>query len=105
VSTSTCIDCGATFERDAEWKVRCASCWGARKRSRSGDPVHERLRAENAALRAELEALRRAPAIPPRLVELLPRLLQIAHPDKHGNSRAANEVTRELLALRARVRR
>lgn len=38
------------------------------------------------------------------LVEHLPRLLQLCHPDRHGGSETANKVTQFLLALRKRYR-
>lgn len=34
--------------------------------------------------------------------EEIARLLRLCHPDKHGNSSAANEMTRKLLGLRKR---
>jgi len=76
---STCIDCGARFRReyDQTWKVRCYACWKDRREVR---PAPEP-----------------AAPIPP---EMLRRLLQLCHPDRHANSVAANTATRWLLDQR-----
>jgi len=111
-----CCDCGIEFERDPAqtWRIRCLPCWRRLKRAEraAGDPVVAELycaidaRDEIiAALRAENAALRRRPAIPPRMAELLPRLVRLCHPDRHNGSRAATEATQALLALRSEVGR
>jgi hypothetical protein len=83
-----CCDCGATFlrETDAEWKVRCLSCWAIRKArrgpspaSRQGDPLRDELR------------------------ENWRGLVTFCHPDKHGGSPLATRTTQWLLALRERL--
>lgn len=53
---------------------------------------------QNALLNAMLDEIRKQSAsMPP---EMLNRLIRLAHPDKHGNSTAANEATAWLLAQR-----
>ena len=62
------------------------------------------LRAQNRRLQADLTLAQkntapwnRGSGIPP---EMLPRLIQLCHPDRHGNSEAANNATCWLLAQR-----
>ena len=62
------------------------------------------LRKQNQRLQADLTLAQkntapwnRGSGIPP---EMLPRLIQLCHPDRHGNSEAANNVTVWLLAQR-----
>jgi hypothetical protein len=60
----------------------------------------ERVRTDNAQLRAAL--VRRSGRAPEadELNERLDALIQLCHPDRHDNSERANEMTRWLLALR-----
>jgi hypothetical protein len=76
-----CISCGTRFPRraDEHWKTRCYRCWLATKQ------------------------LEKAPPLPGALAELPQRvraLLQLAHPDRHGGSQLANEITQWLLRVR-----
>jgi hypothetical protein len=68
-----------TYFQDSAWKRVCVTCYLAQK----GTP---------------------ATATPPPAKgiepEMLRRLLQLCHPDRHGNSEASNTATRYLLALR-----
>lgn len=86
--TVLCPCCEArTFYQDAPWKKVCVTCYLARPgKRRSTEPVPV------AAAGAGIE-----PA-------MLRRLIQLCHPDKHGNSEAANTATRYLLALRSEAR-
>lgn len=82
-----CCDCGAPFlrEADAEWKLRCISCWAIRKARHSPrpaprpDPLYDELR------------------------EHWRGLVTLCHPDKHGGSPLATRTTQWLLALRERL--
>jgi hypothetical protein len=79
-----CPTCKArTFIQDAPWKRVCVTCYLAQK----GTPTN---------------------AMPPPAKgiepEMLRRLLQLCHPDRHGNSEASNTATRYLLALRGAAR-
>jgi hypothetical protein len=79
----TCPGCKArTFVQDQPWKLLCVSCYLERNPSKRRTP----------------EPVPVAPAgIEP---DMLRRLVQLCHPDRHGNSEAANTATRWLLALR-----
>jgi len=95
-----CIDCGNTFYRDPSetWKRRCFPCW---KASRYGNSHNAGLAAELAtwrqrALTAEsslVELKARAAALD---LETLRRIRMLVHPDKHGGSAMANEITQTL---------
>ena len=93
VAAVLCSDCGQTFHVvEAErWKRVCRFCYRGEKRAA----------AEVAAMRAELELLRRAQRRRPAEAALdqarVRQLLQLCHPDKHGNSKLACEVTQWLL--------
>ena len=75
--------------KSERWKRVCRFCY--RREMRAKDELK--------ALRAELELLRRfrsppADSLDPARVR---QLLQLCHPDKHGNSQLACEVTQWLL--------
>lgn len=79
-----CPECGARYFQDQPWKRVCLPCY---------------LKAKKA------ETFTRPPPPPPSALPqieptMLRRLLQLCHPDRHGNSPASNEATRYLLALR-----
>lgn len=77
--TITCPTCKTrTFVQDQPWKLQCVSCYLARK----GTPT--------------------APAMTVPVIEpdMLRRLIQLCHPDKHADSEASNTATRYLLALK-----
>jgi len=98
---STCPKCGSLFDKDEPWKKVCLSCWQKTKRAEAKEPYRpgaelERLRAENQNLRAQL-FYKPPTGIEP---EMLRRLIQLAHPDKHGNSQAATIATKWLLTQR-----
>ena len=74
----TCPTCQTrTFIQDQPWKLVCVSCYMERK--------------GKTAPTAKPETIER---------EMLRRLVQLCHPDKHANSEASNTATRYLLALR-----
>lgn len=116
LSPAACLDCGETFQPRAEWQTRCLDCYRASKATRGNAPADDMhaLRAECERLRAELSEARRravqaeflggaAPAIVRELAEHLPRLLLVAHPDRHQNSEASTQATAWLLGLRRRL--
>ena len=80
-----CEDCGGRFPRalDEGWKRLCLPCW----RKAKGSPAT----ASSAGADA-LDAAR------------IRQLLQLVHPDKHGGSSLANDVTQWLLSLRRAAR-
>lgn len=80
-----CTDCGKRFQRarDEQWKVRCFSCWLRRKEMTTAP--------EQTGAQAEFP-------------EHLRELMQLCHPDKHGGSPLANDVTAWLLRVRRELR-
>jgi hypothetical protein len=78
-----CPACGNPFPRDYAWKKVCLDCYLERKGTRKAAPHRPE-----------------QPTAPPIELDMIRRLLQLAHPDKHGNSQAATEATRYLLELK-----
>ncbi|NCN97541.1 MAG: hypothetical protein GW928_08890 [Rhodoferax sp.] len=68
------------FIQDAPWKRLCVTCYLAQKGKTAPTPT--------------------APAVMPIESGMLRRLIQLCHPDRHGNSAAANIATRYLLELK-----
>ncbi|MBP0639571.1 hypothetical protein [Cupriavidus sp. AcVe19-6a] len=91
-SISRCVECGAAFWRDADWKIRCLDCWRARKAAQAEPTPRSVLADENERLRVLCALLPDAATVR--------RLLQLCHPDRHGNSDASNAATVYLLRLR-----
>ena len=119
-----CKQCGEPFEADQEWKTICLDCWKA-NRNRRGQQLVEQLERRTRELEAEVDRYRRQSSkqqleisrlelllisergkelprhnsqpIPP---DMWRRLVQLAHPDKHGDSLAALEATRWLMENR-----
>ncbi|MEF8717244.1 MAG: hypothetical protein V5B35_05240 [Candidatus Accumulibacter necessarius] len=94
MSTETCPECGDRFEKDASWKRTCLACWKESKRAEHDELLELR---EEVAEHRRLLAERKAAAIES---DMLARLIRLCHPDKHGNSQAANQATQWLLAQR-----
>jgi hypothetical protein len=81
---ATCAQCIRPFLRefDASWKKLCMPCWRARRGGAMPPPV---------------------PAAQPQIPkEMLRRLLQLTHPNRHAGSEAAHIATRWLLEQRGR---
>lgn len=98
MSISTCPECGDRFEKDAPWKKTCMPCWKESKRAEHDELLELREEvAEHRRLLSQILAERKAAAISP---DMLARLIRLCHPDKHGNSEAANTATQWLLAQR-----
>lgn len=79
-----CPACGATYLRDKHWKKLCLPCW---VKSKKADGF-------------TLTPPAPAPTAPQIEPEMLRRLLQLAHPDRHNGSEAAHKATLYLLALK-----
>lgn len=79
--TVLCPTCKSrTFVQDEPWKLQCVTCYLANKsRGVTITP-----------------ATQTTPIAP----DMLRRLIQLCHPDRHGDSEAANIATRYLLTLR-----
>ena len=123
-----CVDCGREFHRneDEKWKTRCLCCFKKMKRAEESQPYTtwrapdegliwrdrfyvadaqvQMLSQEVDALRAQLAA-RPAfdSALADELREMLPRLRQLCHPDRHDGSVAANRASQWLNGLRSRL--
>lgn len=115
-----CDTCRKPFVDDEGWKRKCLICWKteAKYELTKSDKSFAALQdwavmreSELQALKAELEKTKveyntyRASSSSRRLKATLPperimQLIRLSHPDKHGNSDLANEVTKWLLALR-----
>ena len=119
-----CKQCGDRFEADEEWKTICLDCWKA-NRNRRDQQLMEQLERRTRELEAEVDRYQRQSSkqqleisrlelllisergkelprhnsqpIPPDMIR---RLLQLAHPDKHGGSEAATKATQWLLGQR-----
>ena len=89
--TARCLDCSARFNPREAYEIRCFRCWKAWKIARGEYRPHP------------------APPPDPSLPvvaewrEMLPRLLMLAHPDRHANSPMATRATQWLIAQRARL--
>jgi hypothetical protein len=75
-----CPACRQPYFKDQTWKALCLTCYLAKKGT-AAPPA--------------------APAIAaPIEPGMLRRLIQLCHPDRHGDSPASNEATRYLLGLK-----
>jgi hypothetical protein len=101
-----CEKCGTWFVAKFDYVKLCYPCWQRRKDAETlVDELEEevaQLRATNSQLRRQLDAPgdcrpSKSSAIPAEMVKLL---LQLSHPDRHGNSVAANKATSWLLTQR-----
>ena len=96
-----CPSCGSRFVRDQPWKRVCFACWKASKKTGTSAATSAEIDNLNLIVQglrfriAELEAERMPDG-------MLSRLIRLAHPDRHGNSQAANVATQWLLSLRRR---
>lgn len=88
-----CETCGAGFPRAAgeTWKRLCLPCW-RRNKARTESARYETRNAAPESVGAVLDAGR------------IRQLLQLTHPDRHGGSELAHEVTTWLLQQRAQLR-
>ena len=104
-----CDRCGRPFPSEGPWRRTCILCFKL-------DNGWQMLAGDLAFAGLQLELQRRAKAGPTpakatptidtsRLDDTaIKRLLMLCHPDKHGNSELANDVTRWLLELRGRLK-
>lgn len=79
---ATCPHCGGEFWKRAQFMRLCLACY---LEQRGNAPTAPRAGRGNAG------------GIPP---DMLGRLIRLCHPDKHGNSEAANVATAWLLEQR-----
>ena len=78
-----CNQCAKLFTQDQPWKMLCLPCY-LKKKGATATPFEPS-----------------APSAAPISPDMLRRLIQLCHPDKHGDSEASNTATRYLLALKA----
>lgn len=123
MALACCCDCGRGFHRgeDEPWKTRCLDCFKKMKRATEYEPrLSEgqrwseryfeadceclRLKSQVDELRAQLAA---RPAFDSALLDelrdMLPRLRQLCHPDRHSGSVAATKASQWLNDLRTRL--
>jgi len=76
-----CPSCGTRYLRDQPWKRVCLDCY-LRNKDKTAPTARY--------------------AVTPASIDqaMLRRLVQLCHPDRHGNSEAANIATRWLLELK-----
>ena len=109
----TCPDCGKEFFADETWKVRCLGCWKAQKQREGSfssprdkgykDLEIERLRLAVRELQDCLENARHQVTGGLEVEEFkmnLRKIISLCHPDKHGNSETATDITIWLLGLK-----
>lgn len=92
----TCPRCGCGFWADEPWKRICLDCW-LEERYPGRRQKRQQTRSEGEDFSRNSNA-NRAGSIPD---EMLRRLIQLCHPDKHGGSEAATKATTFLLQLKA----
>ena len=112
----TCIDCGADFYGEETWKIRCVSCWRKMKNRKqtisSGGNSDRELANANRKIRklefkidclidAVIEAERTN--IETELAIRMRSLLSLVHPDKHGGSQVATDITVWLLDIKEKA--
>lgn len=107
---ATCAKCGTLFDRAANegWKRLCYACWKGKRDAETSTLAYWQ---EQAALwRRRFNDLEAAAGqrhnganLERELLEQLPRLLLVAHPDRHGNSQASTKATQWLLSVKARL--
>lgn len=106
MSYTTCTRCNSSFwrESDQHWKHLCLDCW---KESKKAKPVYstgnrdtgkeDRLRADLShwRVRATLAEAKLAAHTCTAQFDLatLKRIRNLCHPDRHGNSQSANDVS------------
>jgi hypothetical protein len=94
MSARRCTACRVALPATAPGFVTlCRPCFIESKKQEHAALVDEvlELRSEVARLRRERQCIE---------PEMIARLIRLAHPDRHANSRAANEATAWLLSLR-----
>lgn len=126
---TTCPDCEKPFYAEETWQRECIACWKDSKGIdlTKGDQAFRRAQARLVELESEIASLEQsrdaheasaakrmralrtlkkrldaARAAPPVALttQQITNLLALCHPDKHGGSKRANEVTRWLLSQR-----
>ena len=106
---ATCSRCSIQFDRDTTeyWKKLCIDCFKFKKR-RESDEIQEEIEAAYRrgyrAGQLYTEPSNGSGTVDDQLIERMPALIQLCHPDKHNNSKAATAITQWLIALRREFR-
>ena len=90
-----CPKCGSLYEKDEHWKRLCLQCWLDEK----GATRRPAVEAQERIVYRDRIVYKEVPA--PIPADMLRRLIQLVHPDKHAGSESANIATQYLLKLRA----
>ena len=96
--TARCLKCKQPFRRspDEAWKTLCVRCWYAGRASTGR-------KSSSAGSKSST-----GPKLPPRAVDefsdRLREMIQLCHPDRHGGSELAGQVTQWLLRVRKELR-
>lgn len=88
-----CADCREPFYRDADkpWRIRCYVCWADWQSTKERQVLDSATAGQQLAdLRAELGSNLRG-------------LVQLCHPDRHGDSELATRTTTWLNGLKTRL--
>lgn len=106
-----CPACGATYFKEQPWKRVCLDCYIDAKRAEEGEPPRDRThKAKPKQERASgfnsddfwgkfhQSTAKPRPSAGAIDKEMLRRLIQLCHPDKHGGSVAATTATQWLLS-------
>lgn len=116
--SAICRDCGRPFPKDQDWAKKCFLCWKESKDYdlTKGDKCFLWAQVELQRIVEEVSVMQRnyrrllteaksSPRDPDPAgaidSKLLREVIGLCHPDKHGDSAKATEVTQQLLALRA----
>jgi len=78
-----CPSCREPFQKNQVWQKLCLTCYLDKKGKRRAVP-----------------SVRTATVVEPIEATMLKRLIQLCHPDRHGNSEASNTATQWLLQQR-----
>jgi hypothetical protein len=112
-----CIDCGAAFYGEESWKVRCVPCWRKMKNRKDSTTavgnVSQELANANRKINKlefkiellidELIEAEQTSNIETELADRMRALISLVHPDKHGNSQTATDVTVWLLDIKEKA--
>lgn len=103
---TTCTQCGCNFYADEKWKKRCLPCWQKSQTVGKASGASRELlslKMQNIVLETKLRCAEAAASRNTLGPVMLAKLIRLAHPDKHANSPAANEVTAWLLSQRGPI--
>lgn len=105
-----CPKCGSTYYKTESWKRVCLDCYIDKKRAEEGLPPKDRTKSKakygnQSGFNSDdfFNQFKRPPPPPSGSgldKEMVRRLLQLCHPDKHNGSVASTKATQWLLGLK-----